>query len=415
MTLIFKNEVPYVEGINLNELVKLVPTPFYIYSQKSIVDAYSEIKNKLKKKIYYSIKANSNQAIIAFINSLGAGADVVSIEEMQRALTAGIDPNKIIYEGVGKSQSDIVNAIQKNIRQINVESLEELLQINTIGKTLNKNVNIGLRLNPDIDGNTHDKISTGRKTDKFGIDFNQLSKICPLIESLNNIQLKGISCHIGSQIFELQIFKNTFIKMRKGVEILNSYNLKIEHLNLGGGFGISYDDTKKDFNFSDLANLINSIFPNPNFDISFEPGRYLVAKAGILITKIITTKNNDKTNYLITDAGMQTLLRPAMYGAYHKIIPLYQNDKKINYTIAGPICESSDVFSNNIKLSEQKIGNYLAICDVGAYGAVMASNYNSKCLPAEIMICDKKYSLIRQQENISSLIQKDIIPNWIRN
>ena len=415
MTIVFNNRVPYVEGINLNELVKITPTPFYIYSQKSIEDAYAEIKNKLKKKIFYSIKANSNQAIIAFINSLGAGADVVSVEEMERALAAGIEPNKIIYEGVGKSQSDIINAIQKNIRQINVESLEELLQINTIGKNLNKKVNIGLRLNPDIDGNTHDKISTGRKTDKFGIDFNQLTKICPLIKSFNNIKLKGISCHIGSQIFELQIFKNTFIKMKKGLEILNSYGLTIEHLNLGGGFGISYDDTKNNFNFNDLADLINNIFPSPNFEISFEPGRYLVAKAGILITKIITTKYNNKTNYLITDAGMQTLLRPALYDAFHKIIPLSQNNIKINYTIAGPICESSDVFSKNIILSEQKTGNYLAICDVGAYGSVMASNYNSKCLPAEIMICNKKYSIIRQQENISSLIQKDIIPKWIKN
>ena len=306
MTVIFKNEVPYIEGINLNELVKLVPTPFYVYSQKSIAEAYFEIQNKLKKKIFYSIKANSNQAVIAFINSLGAGADVVSIEEMQRALSAGINPNKIIYEGVGKSQSDIVNAIQNKIRQINVESIEELLQINAIGKSLSKNVNIGLRINPDIDGNTLDKISTGRKTDKFGIEFKQLSKLCSLIKSLNNIQLKGMSCHIGSQIFELQVFNKTFTKMKEGLEILNSHNLNIEHLNLGGGFGISYDDNIKDFNFSDLADLINNIFPNPNFEISFEPGRYLVAKAGTLITKIITTKHNDKTNFLITDAGMHT-------------------------------------------------------------------------------------------------------------
>jgi len=415
MTVIFKNEVPYIEGINLNELVKLVPTPFYVYSQKSIAEAYFEIQNKLKKKIFYSIKANSNQAVIAFINSLGAGADVVSIEEMQRALSAGINPNKIIYEGVGKSQSDIVNAIQNKIRQINVESIEELLQINAIGKSLSKNVNIGLRINPDIDGNTLDKISTGRKTDKFGIEFKQLSKLCSLIKSLNNIQLKGMSCHIGSQIFELQVFNKTFTKMKEGLEILNSHNLNIEHLNLGGGFGISYDDNIKDFNFSDLADLINNIFPNPNFEISFEPGRYLVAKAGTLITKIITTKHNDKTNFLITDAGMHTFLRPAMYGVYHKILSLNKNDKKINYIVAGPICESSDILSKNIKLSEQKTGNYLAICDVGAYGAVMASNYNSKCLPTEIMICDKKYNIIRKQENVSSLIQKDIVPHWIKN
>ena len=415
MTITFNNEIPYIEGINLNELALQVPTPFYVYSQKSILDAYNEIKNKLKKKIFYSIKANSNQAIIAFINSLGAGVDVVSIEEMQRAISAGVDPSKIIYEGVGKSKSNIVEAIKKNIRQINVESFEELLLINSIGKNLDKKINIGLRINPDIDSDSQEKISTGKKTDKFGIDFDQLSKACALIKSLSNIHLKGISCHIGSQIFDLPIFENVIAKMKKGIEKLSVYNLNIDHLNLGGGFGVSYDNREKNFNFSDLASVIKKNFPNPNFDISFEPGRYLVARAGTLITKIITTKINGKINYLITDAGMHTLLRPALYGASHKVISFINNDKQLNYTVAGPICESSDILAKNIKLCEQKTGNYLALCDVGAYGSVMASNYNSKCLPAEIMICEKKYEIIRRHEKISSLIQKDIIPDWIKN
>ena len=202
--------------------------------------------------------------------------------------------------------------------------------------------------------------------------------------------------------------------MKQATEIIKDNELSIDYLDLGGGFGVTYKE-EKELNLIKLSSLINFIFKNTSLNISFEPGRYLVAKAGTLITKIITTKHNDKTNYLITDAGMQTFLRPAMYGACHKIIPLDHGDKKINYTIAGPICESSDVFSKNIMLSEQKTGNFLAICDVGAYGAVMASNYNSKCLPAEIMICDKKYSIIRKQEKISSLIQKDSIPNWIKN
>ena len=203
--------------------------------------------------------------------------------------------------------------------------------------------------------------------------------------------------------------------MKKSIEKLSSHNLNINHLNLGGGFGVTYDNSGKDFNFSNLAKVINNYFPNPNFDISFEPGRYLVARAGTLITKIMTTKINGKINYLITDAGMQTLLRPALYGANHKILSFINNNRQVNYTIAGPICESSDIFSENIKLSEQKTGNYLALCDVGAYGSVMASNYNSKCLPAEIMIYKKKYTIIRQQEKISSLIKKDIIPDWIKN
>ena len=412
MGITYKNEIPFLEEQNLIELTNSVQTPFYVYSQKNISDTFLELKKILKKDIYFSIKANSNQAIISLLNKLGAGADVVSQEEMQRALTAGVSSDRIIFEGVGKSKSDITNAIHNNIRQINVESIDELQLVDTIANTLNKKPRIGVRVNPDIDAETLDKISTGRKTDKFGIDFHQLQETCEILNSLENIKFSGLSCHIGSQIFQIKTFEQTFKKMKQAVEIFQYNNLPIDYLNLGGGFGIVYDNNKNQLDINKLAILINDIYPNPSFKISIEPGRYLVAQAGYLVTKILISKQNGDVNFLITDAGMQTLLRPAMYNSFHKIIPFNQNGIETTYTIAGPVCESSDILAKNIKLPSQTKDNFLIICDVGAYGSTMASNYNSKCLPAEILVNQNEYAVIRDHENIKTLIDRDKLPNW---
>ena len=412
MGITYKNEIPFLEEQNLLELTNSVQTPFYVYSQKNISDTFLELKKILNKDIYFSIKANSNQAIISLLNKLGAGADVVSQEEMQRALTAGVSSDRIILEGVGKSKSDITNAIYNNIRQINVESIDELRLVDTIANTLNKKPRIGVRVNPDINAETLDKISTGRKTDKFGIDFHQLQGTCEILNSLENIKFSGLSCHIGSQIFQIKTFEQTFKKMKQAVEIFQYNNLPIDYLNLGGGFGIEYDNNKNQLDINKLSILINDTYPNPSFKISVEPGRYLVAQAGYLVTKILISKQNGDVNFLITDAGMQTLLRPAMYNSFHKIIPFNQNGKETIYTIAGPICESSDILAKDIKLPFQKKDNFLIICDVGAYGSVMASNYNSKCLPAEILVNQNEYAVIRDHENIKTLIDRDKLPNW---
>ena len=413
MIISFRNEKPFVEGVCLDKLTTTVETPFYVYSQKSVTDAYEKLKSYLNAKIFFSIKANSNQAIISLMKSLGAGADVVSAGELERALHAGISPNKIIYEGVGKSMQDIEYAVHSNIRQINIESIEELHKINALGQRLNKKIFIGVRLNPDIDSQSHYKISTGRKTDKFGITFNLLPDLCSEIKKLEQIQFNGISCHIGSQIHDIRIFEKVFNKMKKATEIIKENDFSINHLDLGGGLGVVYDD-EKELDLKELSSLLSSVFKNTSYDISFEPGRYLVANAGILITKILTTKTNESVNFLITDAGMQTLLRPAIYNAFHNIIALTSiGNDKIEYTVAGPICESSDILAKKILLSPQQTGNYLAICDTGAYGAVMSSNYNTKGLPAEILVSSDNFSIIRNHEKISDIIARDIMPNWL--
>jgi diaminopimelate decarboxylase len=414
MNIQFRNNMPFFEGVSINEITHSCNTPFYIYSQKIITDTYKVLQDSLSSEIFFAVKANPNQSILKLMKNCGAGADVVSIGEMHRALNVGFHPNKIIFEGVGKSKEDIEYAVEKNIRLINVESIGELGLVNQIGKNFNKIINVGVRLNPDIDGQTLDKISTGKKTDKFGIPLHQLKNIISLMQTYNYISLKGISCHVGSQIHDISIFEKIFETMKDAAEIALSSGIELEHVDLGGGFGVNYEKDQNEININDLKKLIVKFFNDVPYKISFEPGRYLVAKSGVIITKILTTKENGGINFLITDAGMQTLIRPAMYGAQHRIEALNDISKKdVRYTVAGPICESSDILAKNIILPEQKINNYLVIYDTGAYGATMASNYNSRGIPAEVLVNESEFFIIHKEEKIFDIIKRDSIPNWL--
>ena len=410
----YKNNKPYIEGVLIDDIIKTQVTPIYIYSQNRIEKNYTALKNNLVGDIFYSVKANSNQAIIKLINSMGGGFDVVSTGELKRCLRAGANPEKIIFEGVGKSEEDIFFAINSNIRLINAESFEELEKINRIGQTLRKEINIGIRINPDIDSQSLEKISTGKKTDKFGISINEINTIHSLIKKYNNLKLIGISCHIGSQIFNLDIFNKVFRTMKDIVNDFIQSGVNIKYLDLGGGIGVQYNNSDPNIDLLELKKLIDLNFTDVPYELSFEPGRYLVANAGIILTKIITTKKNAGTNFLITDAGMNTFIRPSLYNAKHIIEPINNNSvNSFKYTIAGPICESSDIFAKNIEMFEQKSGDYLVIHGAGAYGAVMSSNYNSRELPAEILINKSSIAIIRERENIESIIDNDIIPSWL--
>ena len=412
--LTYKNNDPYIEGTSLYDLVKVCQTPFYVYSQEKIINQVNKTKEILGNNIFYSIKSNSNQAILKLMNSLDIGADVVSVGELKRALEAGFDPNKIIFEGVGKSDQDLLYAIHKNIRLINTESLEEIKLLDNLANEKNKIVDIGVRLNPDVDGETLSKISTGKKTDKFGIEFENLDKIIKLVKSCKNLNLVGISCHIGSQISKNEAYKNTFSQMKMAADKFIESGINIKHVDLGGGFHVKYEDSDPDFNIKTVKEELDNCFKQTNYELSFEPGRYLIAEAGVTVTSIVTIKNNGGINYLIVDAGMNTLIRPAMYGAHHQILAIdVKSEEFMDYAIAGPICESSDVFLKNIKLAKQKIGNLLVIKNTGAYGKVMSSNYNSRPLPSEILINNDNYAIIYSPEKIEKIIEADIIPSWL--
>ncbi len=410
----FKNKLPYIEDVSLNDVIKVCQTPFYIYSQSVIIQKVEITKKFLGKNIFFSVKSNSNQAILKLMQSLNIGADVVSIGELKRSLSAGFSPKKIIFEGVGKSKNDLIYAIKKNIRLINVESIEEIKILQKLAFEQNKDVDIGVRLNPNIDGGTISKISTGKKTDKFGIELYEIDNIINLISNCKNLNLIGISCHIGSQISNIDAYKNTFIEMKKAADKFSSSGINIKHVDLGGGFHIQYNKNDPKFKIEEVKKELDNCFGQSEYELSFEPGRFLVAEAGILITSIINTKNNGGINYLIVDAGMNTLVRPAMYNAHHNITVLNnQSLKSQTYTVAGPICESSDVFIKDINLPEQNIDDILLIEDTGAYGKVMSSTYNSRALPSEVLINKGDFAIIFNPEKIENDINKDVIPNWL--
>ena len=400
-----KNNLPFIEDTSLNDIMQVCQTPFYIYSQDIISQKVETTKKILGKNIFFSVKSNSNQAILKLMRSFNIGADVVSVGELKRSLGAGFKPNEIIFEGVGKSKDDLIYAIQKDIRLINTESLEEIQLIDRLALEKDKKVNIGVRLNPDIDGGTISKISTGKKTDKFGIEISEIENIIKLIKNCNNINLIGISCHIGSQISNIEAYKNTFIEMKNAADKFVTAGIFIKHVDLGGGFHVRYNEHEPEFKIENVKKELDKCFGNSNYELSFEPGRYFVAEAGILVTSILTIKENGGINYLIVDAGMNTLVRPAMYNAHHDIETInMESSNYLKYTVAGPICESSDVFIKNISLPKQKIGDILIIKNTGAYGKVMSSTYNSRSLPSEVLVNKENFAIIYS----SKKIEKDI-------
>jgi len=410
----YKNNKPFIEGVSIEEIAKNQATPFYLYSQSKISEAYNNLESILKSEIFYAVKANSNQAIIKLLSNLGAGADVVSLGELKRAINVGVNPKKIIFEGLGKTKHDIVYAIEKKIRLINIESIDELQRINEVALSQNKKVDVGIRLNPNIDAQTIDKISTGKKTDKFGIDTNQLDNIFQVLEISKNINPISISCHVGSQIFNINVFSEIFKKMKDNAKIFTDKGHNIKYIDLGGGLGVKYNKDQEILDLKLIKNEMDKYFNDTPYKLSFEPGRYLVANAGILITSVIAIKNNGGINFLITDAGMHSLIRPALYNAHHEINVIEKNNNQLtDYTIVGPICESSDTFAKNINLPKQKIGNLIVIKDTGAYGKVMASNYNSRDLPTEILVNNDDFTIIYKPLSTEDLIKQDLIPYWL--
>tara|TARA_Y100001970_G_scaffold18251_1_gene20516 strand:- start:12855 stop:14099 length:1245 start_codon:yes stop_codon:yes gene_type:complete len=410
----YNNNRAFVEGVSLEDIAKAQTTPFYVYSQTKITNTFKKLKSSLNSEIFYAVKANSNQSIIKLLASLGAGADVVSVGELERAILAGVEPQKIIFEGIGKTKQDIAFAIEKNIRLLNIESIDELKRVNEVALNQNKKINIGIRLNPNIDGQTLDKISTGKKTDKFGIDTNKIKELFQVLEVSKNVDLIGISCHVGSQIFNINVFAEIFQKMKANAQIFLDKGFTIKHVDLGGGLGVNYSLDQEILNLELFKNEMNKCYVDVPYKLSFEPGRYLVANAGILVTTVITIKNNGGINYLITDAGMHTLIRPALYKAHHAIESVSGNtEKPINYTVAGPICESSDIFGKSVSLPQQQIGNLIIIKDTGAYGKVMSSNYNSRGLPKEILVKDNNFSVIHKPLSTTEFINQDHIPKWL--
>ena len=400
------NKCLSIEKIKVEDIAKKFGTPIYCYSYKQLKENINNFKKNFRSfspLICFAIKSNTNVNLIREIKKFGLGADVVSVGELMIALRAGIDPKKIVFSGVGKTSNEISYAIDKKILLINAESKSEINEIEKISKSKKKITNIGIRLNPNTDAKTLKQISTGKKENKFGVDektFFDLVNYCKLSK---NINLKCLSVHIGSQIIDYKPYE----KMLKVVDkIIKKSNHEFEFIDLGGGMGISYKKNDKKLNYQKYNNAIKKFLKNHNSKIIFEPGRSIVGNIGSLISKIIYIKENEKKDFVILDAAMNDLMRPALYGANHITLPSIktnQTSKKV-YEFVGPICESTDKFTTLKKFQKLEEKDLIVMCDVGAYGMSLSSNYNVRPKPAEILIKGSKINVIKKRQKLKDLI-----------
>ena len=404
--MIYKNNRFFVENISAINIAKKYGTPSYCYSINKLKNNIKEFQNNFKSIdpiICFSVKSNNNIEILRVIKSYNLGADVVSMGELMIALKARIPAKKIVFSGVGKTKEEIAYAIKKKILLINAESESEIKVIEKIAKKKRKKVNIGIRLNPNVDAKTNNKISTGRKIDKFGVDKKNLIKIINSLNFSKYIKIKCLSVHIGSQITNFR----PYTRMVKEIDkILSKINHKFDYIDFGGGMGIQYDNNTKKLDYKKYLGSIKSFLRRNNVKIIFEPGRSIVGNAAILLTKIIYIKETSNKNFVVLDAAMNDLIRPALYGSFHKIIPIIRNKKNIKKThsFVGPICETTDEFLTTKKYSQTKESDYLAICDVGAYGIVLASNYNLRTKPPEIIIDKSNIKLVSKRQKLINII-----------
>ncbi len=395
-----------IEKINFEKISNKFGTPAYCYSLNKLSENINNFKKNFKSfspLICFAIKANTNLNIIREIKKFGLGADVVSIGELMMALKAGIDPKKIVFSGVGKKSNEIKFAIEKKILLINAESISEIKEINKIAKLKKKKVSVGIRINPNTDAKTLSQISTGKKENKFGVNKKTFFQIIDYCKHSKNIDLKCLSVHIGSQILDHKPYQ----KMLRVIDqILNETSHRFEFIDLGGGMGITYSQTNKKLNYKKYNNSIIKFLKKNNVKIIFEPGRSIIGNTGILLTKVIYIKDSDKKKFIILDAAMNDLMRPALYGAFHKTLPIIKSNKisKKIYEFVGPICESTDKFITLKKFQELKEKDLIAICDVGAYGMSLSSNYNLRTKPIELLIKGSKIKIIRKRQKHKDLI-----------
>lgn len=421
----YREQVLHVDDVSVSHVADKYGTPVYVYSGAEIKAKYKALKDALTTHIpekqlpliSYACKANSHLAILSYMASLGAGADVVSGGELQRARKAGIPGNKIVFSGVGKSTDEINLAINENILQINVESEPELYEIAKATETQKKSMHVAFRVNPDVDAKTHEKITTGKAENKFGIDLDRVFKLYEFAASHEFLEPVGLSVHIGSQLTDITPFQDAFKKLADMVKKLRSNGHKVQRLDLGGGLGVIYnDETPPDLDV--YARIIKDIICPLETELVLEPGRFLIADAGALVTNITYIKDTRSEDgkgkqYLILDAGMNNLLRPALYEAYHPVWPIKKTAQHTEtYDIVGPICETGDTFHKGYELPTQTENDLLAFMMSGAYSSVMASFYNSKDFPAEVFIEGQNIYTIRNPITLQDIMEHEVIPDW---
>ena len=404
----YKNDNLFFDGIAVEDIAKNIKTPFYIYSEDSIKKNIKDyISGASQKTLFcYSVKANSNLSLLKLIASQGMGFDVVSKGELHRAIKAGANPKRIVYSGVGKTKEEIAYALNNKILCFNVESEEELFAINSQASLMKLKADISIRINPDVKVKTHPYISTGMRENKFGIAYEDAFEIYKKAKQLDSINIVGIDFHIGSQIMSIEPYLDSISSVKKLIQKLDTIDINLSHIDVGGGLGISYKGEKLVDKSEYVKTIINSL-SDLDLNIIFEPGRSIVGDCGILVSQVQYVKESSAKNFLIIDASMSELMRPPLYGAYHEITPIRKSEmpNKV-YDVVGPVCESSDFIGKERKLN-CKSGDLLVIQDVGAYGSVLSSNYNTRPRPAEYMISNSEIKLIRSSDTLDQIIENE--------
>lgn len=413
-----KNGALYVDDVPLADIAQTHGTPTYVYSASVIRAQYNALSEAMQRAlpadrqplICYACKANSNLSILSLLRSLGAGLEIVSEGELYRGLKVGYTGNQIISTSFGKNESEINACLNAGLMQFNIESPDELKNINACAAAINKTADVVFRLNPNISGGGHGKISTGRKEDKFGNTAEDILKLYARAVEMDHINPVGISIHIGSQIMQAEAFKPGFEKLAALTHTLRGEGYKVTHLDIGGGFPIQYDNETL-LDLDEYAGWVRDIILPLDTKIQIEPGRYMVGNAGVLLTRAQYIKRTPSKNFLVLDAGMNDLIRPTLYEAYHGIAPVQPRDgQTIEYDVVGPICESGDIFTKNRTLPPIEKDDLVVIQSAGAYGFAMASNYNSRPLPAEIMVDGDKVSIAAKRQTLSDMIARETIP-----
>ncbi|MDB4838829.1 diaminopimelate decarboxylase [Amylibacter sp.] len=417
---LYHKGILHAEDVAITEIAAAVGTPFYVYSQATLMRhfrVFDEALNGMKHLICYAMKANSNIAILKILGNLGAGMDVVSGGEYLRAKAAGISGDKIVFSGVGKTREEMALAIKNGIRQFNVESEAELKVLNEVALSLGAIAPITLRVNPDVDAKTHAKIATGKSENKFGIPISKAQEVYSIAASMKAIDVVGIDVHIGSQLTDLEPFRLAYKKVAELTKMLRQDGHNIRRLDLGGGLGIPYENSNQiPPTPEDYAKVIHETVGDLDCEIEIEPGRLLAGNAGLMVSSVIYNKSGEGRDFMIVDAAMNDLIRPAMYEAYHEIIPVIENTGSPeirDYDIVGPVCETGDTFANKRALTPVADGEMVAFRSAGAYGAVMASEYNTRPLIPEVLVYGDQFSIIRDRPSIEAIIKRDIIPDWL--
>ena len=417
---IYRNGALHAEDVALADIAASVGTPFYCYSAATLTRHYklfSEALSPLPHLVCFAIKSLSNIAVLKLLGDLGAGMDVVSLGEYQRARAAGVPGDRIVFSGVGKTRSEMHAALQGGIRQFNVESEPELRALSDVASALGKTAPITLRVNPDVDAKTHEKIATGKKENKFGVPLARAPEIYAEAARLPGIQVIGIDVHIGSQLTELEPFAQAFQKIADLTLHLRSQGHTISRLDLGGGLGIPYTNSNDAPPLpADYGALIKRTLGHLNCEIEIEPGRLISGNSGILVSRVIYAKHGEDRDFLILDAAMNDLVRPSMYGAHHDIIPVVEpapGTPQHPYDVVGPVCETGDTFARARDLPPLAAGDLVAFRSAGAYGAVMASEYNTRPLVPEVLVRQDHFAVIRARPTLDEILKRDSIPEWL--